>query len=204
MCAGCSQACWCFSSLGYETAEIRCDCGTEKGACVSTVILRCESAYAVCSVGSWNGTCTEPCTQKGFFLMRVEEMHLHSCCCNAVHRVRCVSKRSFTAALQGTEMRGLRGVLAGVQDLVVPGILLQNRKDEELLKRRNIDSLLEDDDQMVGGNVEAVPLKVIVEVRLGGCGQVGGRAGWVWPDDREGGGCGLMRGRLGVCGWGME
>lgn len=42
--------------------------------------------------------------------------------------------------------------------------LRKNRKDEELLKRRNIEPLLEDDDPLMsGGKVEAIPLTIIVE-----------------------------------------
>lgn len=76
----------------------------------------------------------------------------------------------------------------GTEPSCASPIVLQNRKDEELLKRRNIEPLLEDDDQMVGGTVEAVSLKVIVEVRLGGCGQAEGIITW--------GGCGEAGGEL--------
>lgn len=45
-----------LSTLGYETAEIRCDSGTEKGVCMcSSPVPGVEVLYAVCSVVSRGG-----------------------------------------------------------------------------------------------------------------------------------------------------
>lgn len=51
-----------------------------------------------------------------------------------------------------------------VKYLVTTKLMLQHRKDEELLKRRNIEPLLEDDDLTTQGKLERTQLVHIVNV----------------------------------------